>query len=273
MFACGRFEFALDRPLVMGIVNVTPDSFSDGGHYLDPRQAIDQGLRLREAGADLLDIGGESTRPGAQPVSVQEELDRVMPVLEGLRDCGAALSVDTMKPQVMAAALVAGADMINDVQALSAPGAMEAVAASQCGICLMHMQGAPRTMQQDPQYRDVVAEVGAYLHQRRQACIQAGIAPERIIIDPGFGFGKTLAHNIALFKKIRALADMAPVLVGVSRKSMIGQITGQPVQERLAGSVAAAVLAASGGGAILRVHDVQSTVDALKIWQALGEQQ
>lgn len=272
-FACGRFEFALDRPLVMGIVNVTPDSFSDGGRFLDARHAIDQGLSLREAGADLLDIGGESTRPGAQAVSTQEELDRVMPVLEGLRDCGAALSVDTMKPQVMATALAAGADMINDVQALEAPGALEIVAASVCGVCLMHMQGAPRTMQERPQYLDVVDEVGTYLRRRMAVCVQAGIDPARIVIDPGFGFGKTLEHNIALFKKIHALTDKAPVLVGVSRKSMIGLITGQPVQERLAGSVAAAVLAAAQGAAILRVHDVQSTVDALKIWQALGEQQ
>jgi dihydropteroate synthase len=257
----------------MGIVNVTPDSFSDGGRFMDPRKAIQQGLRLREEGADLLDLGGESTRPGAQAVSVQEELDRVMPVLEELRDCGAALSVDTMKPEVMAAALGAGADMVNDVQALEAPGALEAVGPTPCGLCLMHMQGAPRTMQENPRYGDVAAEVGAYLQQRRAACLKAGIVPERIVIDPGFGFGKTLEHNIALFKKIRDLADMAPVLVGVSRKSMIGLITGQPVQERLMGSVAAAVMAALQGAAILRVHDVRATVDALKIMQALGEQQ
>lgn len=273
MFRCGRFSFALDRPLIMGVVNVTPDSFSDGGCFLNPHQAIDHGLRLRASGADLLDLGGESTRPGAQPVSVQEEMDRILPVLEGLRGCGAALSVDTMKPEVMEAALAAGADMINDVQALAAPGALEAVAGSECGICLMHMRGVPRTMQDDPQYQDVVEEVAAYLARRRAVCVAAGIAPERIVIDPGFGFGKTLEHNIALFKKVRRLADMAPVLVGVSRKSMIGQITGQPVQERMAGSVAAALLAALRGAAILRVHDVAQTVDALKIWQALGDQQ
>jgi dihydropteroate synthase len=272
MFRCGRFSFALDRPLIMGIVNVTPDSFSDGGAFLEPQKAIDHGLRLKEEGADLLDIGGESTRPGAQPVSVQEELDRVMPVLEGLRDCGAALSVDTMKPQVMAAALAAGADMINDVKALEGSGALEEIAHSGCGVCLMHMRGVPRTMQEDPRYEDVVAEVAAYLDRRRTACIQAGIAPDRIVIDPGFGFGKTLEHNIALFNKIRLLADMAPVLVGVSRKSMIGQITGRPVQDRLAGSVAAALLAVSRGAAMLRVHDVAQTVDAIKIWQALGAQ-
>ncbi len=273
MFRCGRFSFALDRPLVMGIVNVTPDSFSDGGSFLDPRQAIEHGLRLKEAGADLLDIGGESTRPGAQPVSAQAELDRVLPVLDGLRDCGAALSVDTMKPEVMAAVLAAGADMVNDVKALEATGALEALAAGSWGICLMHMRGAPRTMQDHPQYRDVVAEVKDYLGERLDACVRAGIDPARIVIDPGFGFGKTLEHNVALFKKIRDLADMAPVLVGVSRKSMIGLITGQPVQERLAGSVAAAMLAAMGGAAILRVHDVRPTVDALKVLQAMGAQQ
>jgi dihydropteroate synthase len=270
MFRCGRYNFALDRPLVMGIVNVTPDSFSDGGRFLDPRQAIDQGLRLREEGADLLDVGGESTRPGARFVSIQEELDRVLPVLEGLRDCGAALSVDTMKPKVMAAALAAGADMVNDVKALEAPGALEVVAARSCGLCLMHMRGAPRTMQDRPHYQDVAVTVAEYLAQRLSACLQADIEPERIVIDPGFGFGKTLEHNIALFKKIPTLTEKAPVLVGVSRKSMIGLITGQAVQDRLAGSVAAAVLAAMQGASILRVHDVRPTVDALKIWQTLG---
>jgi dihydropteroate synthase len=257
----------------MGIVNVTPDSFSDGGHYLEPGHAIAQGLRLRAEGADLLDIGGESTRPGAQPVTLQEELARVLPVVEGLKDCGAALSVDTMKPEVMVAALAAGADMINDVRAMTEPGALEAVTGSDCGLCLMHMRGAPSTMQDQPRYDDVAVEVGAFLAARRTACIQASIAPERIVVDPGFGFGKTLEHNIALFKKIRALTDMGPVLVGVSRKSMIGQITGQAVQDRLAGSITAALMAAMQGAAILRVHDVAATVDALRIWQTLGAQQ
>lgn len=272
MFRCGRFSFPLDRPLVMGIVNVTPDSFSDGGRFDSARQAIEHGLRLRQEGADLLDVGGESTRPGAQPVSVQEELDRVMPVLEGLRDCGAALSVDTLKLEVMVAALAVGADMVNDVTALEGAGALEAVAASACGVCLMHMQGDPRSMQTAPHYDDVVAEVGDYLKGRVAACIQVGMDPSRIVIDPGFGFGKTLEHNITLFKNIGQMADMAPVLAGVSRKSMIGLITGQPVAERLAGSVTAAVLAAMGGAALLRVHDVAATVDALKILQALGEE-
>ncbi len=271
MFRCGRTAFALDRPLVMGIVNVTPDSFSDGGHFLSPRQAIEHGLALREAGADLLDIGGESTRPGAAAVPVEAELDRVLPVLEGLRGCGAALSVDTMKPEVMRAALAAGADMINDVRALQAPGALDVVAAAECGVCLMHMQGAPREMQRDPHYQDVVAEVWAHLSARVEAALAAGIARERLLIDPGFGFGKTLDHNIALFKALPAFARLAPVLVGVSRKSMLGLITGRPVGGRLAASVAAALLAARRGAAILRVHDVAETVDAIKIMNILGE--
>jgi dihydropteroate synthase len=269
MFRCGRTLFTLDRPLVMGIVNVTPDSFSDGGR--SPRQAIEHGLSLRAAGADILDIGGESTRPGAAAVSVQAELDRVLPVLAGLRDCGAALSLDTMKPEVMRAALAAGADMINDVRALQAPGALEAVANSDCGLCLMHMQGEPRSMQSHPHYRDVVAEVKQYLQARMDAALAAGIARERLLIDPGFGFGKTLEHNIALFQALSDIARIAPLLAGVSRKSMLGLITGQPVGGRLAASVAAALLAAGRGAAILRVHDVRETVDALKVMTALGD--
>jgi len=274
VFNCGRFEFTLNRPLLMGIVNVTPDSFSDGGLFNQATAAIEHGLRLREEGADILDIGGESTRPGAAPVSLQEELDRVMPVLEGLKDCGAALSVDTLKPQVMAAVLAAGADMINDVNALRAESSLAAVASSHCGLCLMHMQGTPGTMQAAPQYENVVAEVGNFLQQRVMACQAAGIDASRLLIDPGFGFGKTLQHNIFLFKKLAAFADTAPVLVGVSRKSMIGMITGQKTaSDRLAGSVMAAVMAASQGAAVLRVHDVRATADALRIWQALGAEQ
>jgi dihydropteroate synthase len=268
-FQCGRYRFRLDRPLIMGVVNVTPDSFSDGGQFFSPERAIEHGLALREAGADILDIGGESTRPGAAPVSAGEEIERVLPVLEGLRDCGAALSVDTMKPEVMRAALAAGADMINDVRALEAPGAPQAVAAGECGICLMHMRGEPRGMQTDPRYEDVVAEVGGYLRARLDAALAAGIARERIAIDPGFGFGKTLQHNLALFRALPQLATLAPVLVGVSRKSMLGAITGQPVGERLAASLAAALYAARLGAAILRVHDVRETADALAVWRAL----
>ena len=273
MFRCGRTLFTLDRPLVMGIVNVTPDSFSDGGCFLSPQQAIEHGLSLHAAGADILDVGGESTRPGAAAVSAQAEIDRVLPVLEGLRDCGAALSVDTMKPEVMRAALAAGADMINDVRALQAPGALEAVAHSDCGLCLMHMQGEPRSMQGHPHYQDVVAEVKQFLQARVDAALAAGIARERLLIDPGFGFGKTLEHNIALFQALPAFARIAPLLVGVSRKSMLGRITGQPVEARLAASLAAALLAVARGAAILRVHDVRETVDALKVMNALGDQQ
>jgi dihydropteroate synthase len=268
---CGRYRFALDRPLVMGIVNVTPDSFSDGGRYLDPERAIAHGLRLRAEGADILDIGGESTRPGAAPVSEAEELARVLPVLAGLRDCGAALSVDTMKPAVMRAALAAGADMINDVRGGEAPGALDAVAAHpHAGLCLMHMRGLPATMQHDPAYDDVVREVGDYLRARVAAAHAAGIAPARLLVDAGFGFGKTLLHNLALFRNLRALTDIAPVLVGVSRKSMLGALTGRAPDERLLPSVVAALAAARRGAAVLRVHDVRETAEALHLWQTLG---
>lgn len=269
MFRCGRFRFALDRPLVMGIVNVTPDSFSDGGRHHSAAAAIEHGLRLREEGADILDIGGESTRPGAQPVSTDEELDRVLPVLAGLLHSGAALSVDTMKPTVMTAALAAGADMINDVNAFRAAGAVEAMAACNAGLCVMHMKGEPRTMQAAPSYGDVVAEVHAFLAGRLAALLAAGIHRERLLVDPGFGFGKTLAHNLALFKALPVLVDIAPVLVGVSRKSMLGLLTGRPVEERLCASVTAALLALRRGAAIVRVHDVAQTLDAIKVWQAL----
>lgn len=273
MFQCGRQRFALDRPLVMGIVNVTADSFSDGGVFLDPHHAIDHALALQAAGADILDIGGESTRPGAQPVSAQQELDRILPVLEGLRGVAAALSVDTMKPEVMRQALAGGADMINDVNALRAEGALDAVKNSQCGLCLMHMQGEPRTMQAAPQYEDVVTEVAHFLEERLQAARDTGIDAARLMLDPGFGFGKTLDHNVALFQALPAFTALAPVLVGLSRKSMLGQITGRGVGDRQAASVVSAVLAAQRGAKVLRVHDVAETVDALKIWKMLGEQQ
>lgn len=271
MFLCGRFQFTLDQPLVMGVVNVTPDSFSDGGLYFSAERAVEHGLRLREEGAHILDIGGESTRPGSAPVSVEQELDRVLPVLEGLRDAGAALSVDTMKPDVMAAVLAAGADMVNDVRGFEAPGAFEAVANSDCGLCVMHMRGTPRTMQADPVYADVVTEVASYLEQRLRAAREAGIHPERLTIDPGFGFGKTVAHNVALFKNLARLADMAPVLVGLSRKSMLGALTGRDIADRMPPSVVAALLAVQRGAAVVRVHDVRETVDAIKIWRELGE--
>jgi len=251
----------------MGIVNVTPDSFSDGGRFYSSDQALDHARRLIDAGADALDIGGESTRPGAQAVSEQEELERILPVLEGLRDCGVTLSVDTMKPAVMRAALAAGATMINDVRALQAPGALEAVRDSDCAVCLMHMQGEPRSMQDAPQYGDVLQEVYDFLAARIAACGAAGVARDRLYIDPGFGFGKTLEHNLALLRGLPRLAELAPVLVGVSRKRMLGEITGRPVDERLAGSIAAALRAVEKGAAIVRVHDVAATVDALKIWE------
>lgn len=272
MLQCGRYRFDLKRPLVMGIVNVTPDSFSDGGRYADAGRAIEHGLRLREEGADILDIGGESTRPGAMPVDARMELQRVLPVVAGLAACGAALSVDTMKTEVMAAALAAGADMINDVNALRAPGALQAVADSDCGVCLMHMQGTPQTMQQAPAYGDVTQEVADYLRARFEAARHAGIARERLVLDPGFGFGKTPAHNIALFRELRRFTREAPTLVGVSRKSLFGALAGRTLEQRATASVAAALLAAMRGAAIVRVHDVASTVDALKVWQVLGSE-
>jgi dihydropteroate synthase len=258
------------RPLLMGIVNVTPDSFHDGGRYASPEAAIAQARRLIDEGADILDIGGESTRPGAQPVAVQEELARMLPVLRALRNAGVPLSVDTRQPQVMRAALAAGAAMINDVNALRAPGAIEAVAETDASVCLMHMQGEPRTMQQAPRYDDVVAEVTAFLRQRIDACVAAGIGRDRIVIDPGFGFGKRFEDNLALARALPELARLAPVLVGLSRKSMIGVMTGRAsTAERLAGSVAAALWAARRGAAILRVHDVAATRDALAVWRQL----
>lgn len=268
---CGAFKFSLDRPLVVGIVNVTHNSFSDGGRFLDPPRALARGLELRGEGADLVDVGGESTRPGAEPVALEEELRRVLPLIEALAREGVPVSVDTMKPAVMRAAVDAGACMVNDVNAFRAPGAFEAVAQSGVGVCAMHMQGTPATMQVDPAYDDVVAEVAAFLRERASALEAAGIGAQRIVIDPGFGFGKTLAHNIALFRALPAIAAMGyPVLAGLSRKRSIGDITGRPVDERMAGSVAAALLAAQNGASLVRVHDVKETVDAIKVWRALG---
>lgn len=270
VFRCGRFRLALDRPLVMGIVNVTPDSFSDGGRFFERDQAIAQARRLLDEGADLLDLGAESTRPGAAPVSEAEELDRLLPVLEAVRDAPVPISIDTLKPGVMRAAIAAGASLVNDVNALRAPGAIEAVAAGDAGVCLMHMQGEPRTMQHAPHYDDVVAEVKAFLAERVAACEAAGIGRDRILIDPGFGFGKTVEHNLTLLRDLHAFADLGvTVLAGLSRKSTLGRITGRPAEQRLAASLSAAVLAAERGARIVRVHDVAETRDALAVLAAI----
>ena len=249
----------------MGVLNVTPDSFSDGGRFFGRREAIAHARRLADDGADIIDIGGESTRPGAAPVSEQDELDRVMPVLEKISDL--CVSVDTRRPRVMREALAAGASMINDVDALGAPGVLEAVARSGCAVCLMHKKGEPATMQRDPHYDDVAAEVKLFLKQRVEAARGAGIAAERIVVDPGFGFGKTAEHNLTLLKKLGQLSDF-PILVGLSRKSILGKITGRAVDERLAGSLAVALLALQGGATILRVHDVKETRDVIAVWEA-----
>ncbi|MEW6561658.1 MAG: dihydropteroate synthase [Pseudomonadota bacterium] len=271
---CGSFRLDCSRPLVMGIVNVTPDSFSDGGRYMVRDAALSHAHRLIAEGADILDIGGESTRPGAAPVSEQEELDRVIPVIEELADAGVPVSVDSFKPAVMRAALAAGASMVNDIRALQEPEALAAVAASEAAVCLMHMQGQPQTMQQQPSYIDVVAEVGDFLADRVSAAQVAGISRERIVVDPGFGFGKTLAHNLTLLRGVGKLSALGvPVLAGLSRKSMLGALTGRDADQRQAASVAAALAAVRQGAHIVRVHDVQATVDALKVWMAVyGEQ-
>jgi dihydropteroate synthase len=255
----------------MGIVNLTPDSFSDGGRYLATDRAIDHARALAAAGADFLDLGAESTRPGAQPVSAAEELDRLLPVLEALGELKLPISVDTMKPQVMRAAIAAGASMINDVRALREPGALEMLSATHAAVCLMHMQGEPRSMQAAPHYVDVVGEVRAFLRDRVAACLHAGIPTERLVVDPGFGFGKTLAHNLTLLRDLALIAaDGVPVLAGLSRKSALGQITGRAVHERLPGSLAAALMAVQRGARIIRVHDVAETKDVLAVWAALA---
>jgi dihydropteroate synthase len=251
----------------MGVVNITPDSFSDGGRFLDREAAATQARRLAEQGADILDLGGESTRPGAAPVSEHEELERILPVLEKLSDF--CVSVDTRRPAVMKAAAAAGASMINDIQALAAPGALEAVAATKCAVCLMHMKGTPATMQQAPRYDDVVGEVKAFLKEAVRKTAFAAIGIDRIVVDPGFGFGKTAAHNLQLLRRLREFEDLGvPVVAGLSRKSTIGSLTGRPVEERLAGSLAMALLALQGGARILRVHDVKETKDVIAVWQA-----
>lgn len=271
---CGRYDLSFDRelrPLVMGILNVTPDSFSDGGRFDRLESAISRAEQMIAEGVDIIDLGAESTRPGVMPLPDGEELNRLMPVLYALRDCGKPVSVDTRNPRVMREAVLAGADMINDVSGFRTPEAVEAVAESDCGLCIMHMQNNPEDMQTAPHYQNVVEEVSDFFVEAVARLQERGISRYRICIDPGFGFGKNLEHNLELFKKLKSFRDRIdlPVLVGVSRKSMIGQLTGKPVQERLAGSVAAALCAAAHGADIVRVHDVAETVDALKVWRAL----
>ena len=271
-FHCGRYVLDAERPLIMGIVNLSDDSFSGDGLHGNIDAAVAQGRRLVEEGAHILDIGAESSRPGATPVPVQQEIDRLLPVIDALRDCGVPLSVDTVKPQVMRAVLAAGADMINDINALRAPDALEIVAASRAGICLMHMQGEPGTMQDDPQYSDVVAEVADFLAERVAAAEAAGIGLHRIAVDPGFGFGKTLPHNIELLRRLGELVVPGlPLLVGLSRKSLLGLLTGRAAPDRVYAGVAAHVLAVQRGARMVRVHDVAAMGDALAVLQAVED--
>ena len=270
-FHCGNYQLDLSRPHVMGIVNVTPDSFSDGGKYESTEKAVEHALQLVAEGADILDIGGESTRPGATPVSLEDELSRVVPVVEALfKVAGVPLSIDTYKPEVMRAAVAAGADIINDIRALQEPGALEIAAQSNAGICLMHMQGLPQNMQDNPQYDDVVTEVHAFLTDRLAAVRAAGIEDERVVLDPGFGFGKRTVHNVALLQELQTIAGLGrPLLVGLSRKSVLGQMTGGDVYVRLHASIAASVISVMKGARIVRVHDVKATADALKVTAAV----
>lgn len=274
-FDCGRFRLKLGvegaRPLVMGILNITPDSFSDGGRFRALEAAVTQAEKMMDDDVDIIDIGGESSRPGASPVPLQEELRRIMPVIYALRDCGKPISVDTCKPEVMQEALSADVDMINDIRGFRAVEMIDLAKQSACGICIMHMLHDPATMQRDPHYDEVVADVSGFLAERVESLQAAGVAATRLLIDPGFGFGKTQAHNLKLLKNIAVFRDRIgiPVLAGLSRKAMIGAITGRPVEQRLAGSLAAALAAVSAGADIVRVHDVAETIDALKVWQTI----
>lgn len=271
LLECGGKPLDLSRPCVMGILNVTPDSFSDGGSFFKADAALEQARQMVREGAAMIDVGGESTRPGAKPVSAAEETTRVVPIIHALAaELPVPVSVDTSKPEVMRAAVAAGAGLINDVLALQLPGALEAARDAAVPVCLMHLRGEPRTMQRDPVYEDVVAEVLGFLLRRVEACLDAGIPRSRLLIDPGFGFGKTLEHNLQLLRELERFLELGlPLLVGISRKSMIGTLLDRPVDQRLYGSLAAAVLAAQAGAAIVRVHDVGPTVDALRIVQAV----
>jgi dihydropteroate synthase len=273
---CGRYRLPINtpeaRPLVMGILNITPDSFSDGGKFHSLDFALSHAEQMIADGVDIIDIGGESSRPGSPALSLEKELDHVMPAIYALRDCGKPLSIDTYKPIVMREAIAAGADLINDINGFRSPGALQAVTESDCGLCVMHMQADPQTMQINPQYQDVVTQVTLFLKERVAALEQGGVARNRISIDLGFGFGKTLAHNLALLQSIGVIQKLLdlPLLAGISRKSMLGELTGKPIERRLAGSLAAALAAVARGAKIVRVHDVAETVDALKVWQAAG---
>lgn len=275
-FDCGRYRFPLQgsqfRPIVMGILNVTPDSFSDGGQFQALDGAMSHAEQMIQDGVDIIDIGGESTRPGSAPVSLNEELDRVMPIIYALRDCGKPLSIDTYKTEVMREAILAGADMINDINGFRSEGAVSTVASSDVGLCVMHMQNSPTDMQQRPQYENVNQEVTLFLEERLTALNKVGIENSRLCIDPGFGFGKTLEHNISMLKNIAQFQTKhgLPLLAGLSRKSMLGTITGKHVEHRQAASLAAALAAIAHGAKIVRVHDVAGTVDAIKVWQALS---
>ncbi|HLA33382.1 MAG TPA: dihydropteroate synthase [Rhodocyclaceae bacterium] len=276
LFHCGRFVLDATHPLIMAIVNLTDDSFSGDGWRGNAAAAIAHARRQIDAGADILDLGAESSRPGAAAVSAQQEIDRLLPVIEGLRDCGIPLSIDTAKPETMRAVLAAGVDMINDITALQAPEALPLLAASRAGVCLMHMQGSPATMQRQPTYRDVVGEVAAFLTARVEAAVAAGIAAERIVVDPGFGFGKTFQHNLALLRRLGELTvELAalgrPLLVGLSRKSVLGQIVGKAENDRVYAGLAAHLWAIQRGARVLRVHDVEATRDVLTVFRTLED--
>lgn len=274
-FECGRFRFDLraanNTPLVMGVLNVTPDSFSDGGRFQSIDLAMSHAEQMIADGVDIIDIGGESSRPGAAPLALDEELARVMPLIYALRDCGKAISIDTYKPEVMREAIIAGVDMVNDIRGFSDPASRSVVASSDVAVCVMHMQNNPENMQQQPSYVDVVREVQEFLSARCEDLLNAGVDRSRICVDPGFGFGKTLEHNLHLLRHLGELGDHLhlPVLAGLSRKNMIGALTGKVVEKRMAGSVAAALVAVQQGARIVRVHDVAETVDAIKVWRAV----
>lgn len=270
----GRHVFDLSRPLIMGVLNVTPDSFSDGGRFFEPEEALARAEQMISEGADIIDVGGESTRPGAAEVSWQEELRRVAPIVEAMAARGFPVSVDTSRPEVMRAVIETGAAIINDVRALQLPGALDAVASSDVGVCLMHMQGTPATMQAAPVYSDVLAEVSAFLRERAVACEAQSIERERIVLDPGFGFGKTPRHNLKLLRELSDIAGMGwPVLAGLSRKSLLGHIVGRSVTDRQSASVAAALMAVERGASVVRVHDIAATRDALLLWRVVNEKE